>query len=232
MTASRPHGYATPSFSARRRHSTNDTSENIPRGLRRSTPVVDRCGPTPLTVTPVTVHPQPRPQQITVLVADDNPVVRAVLRDLLGNGGQISVVGEAANGVEALELAAAARPDVTLLDHRMPLRDGLSVVVALTGHTRVLMLTRTAEEEVVLQAVRAGRSVTSYTGSSRPPSWSPPSARSPTARRTCPPRRRGCSSTNSALIGSNALIDRIQSFRFFSTVFGQGWTSASTSMAG
>jgi DNA-binding NarL/FixJ family response regulator len=104
----------------------------------------------------VTVHAQPRSQPITVLVADDNPVVRSVLRDLLGGGGHISVVGEAANGVEALELAASARPDVTLLDHRMPLRDGLSVVVALTGHTRVLMLTRTAEEDVVLQAVRAG----------------------------------------------------------------------------
>ncbi|GAA1808602.1 response regulator transcription factor [Luedemannella flava] len=104
----------------------------------------------------MTVHPPPRHQPITVLLADDNPVVRAVLRDLLSDGGHISVVGEAANGVEALELADALRPDVTLLDHRMPLRDGLSVVVALTGHTRVLMLTRSAEEDVVLQAVRAG----------------------------------------------------------------------------
>jgi DNA-binding NarL/FixJ family response regulator len=104
----------------------------------------------------VTVHAAPRHQPITVLLADDNPVVRAVLRDLLGDGSHLTVVGEAGNGEEALQLAASLRPDVTLLDHRMPLRDGLSVVVSLTGHTRVLMLTRTTEEDVVLRAVRAG----------------------------------------------------------------------------
>ncbi len=90
-----------------------------------------------------------------VLVVDDNAVVRAVLRDMLTDGRTL-VIGEAADGVSAVELATAQRPDVTLLDHRMPLRDGLSVVAALSGHTRVVMLTRSGDDEVVLAALRAG----------------------------------------------------------------------------
>jgi DNA-binding NarL/FixJ family response regulator len=91
-----------------------------------------------------------------VLVVDDNAVVRAVLRDMLDDGCALVVIGEAANGIEALELATSERPDVTLLDHRMPLRDGLSVVTALSGYTRVLMLTRSGADDVVLAAIRAG----------------------------------------------------------------------------
>ncbi|MDI1464495.1 response regulator transcription factor [Catellatospora sp. KI3] len=93
---------------------------------------------------------------ITVLVADDNSVVRAVLREMLHEQGPLSVVGEAGDGLRALELAATLRPTVTLLDHRMPQRDGLSVVASISAHSRVLMLTRTVEEEVVLAAVRFG----------------------------------------------------------------------------
>ncbi|NUS54783.1 MAG: response regulator transcription factor, partial [Streptomycetaceae bacterium] len=62
----------------------------------------------------------------------------------------------AANGVEALRLAVALRPTVTLLDHRMPLRDGLSVVASIAAISRVLMLTRTADDAVVVDAIRAG----------------------------------------------------------------------------
>ncbi|WP_212825130.1 response regulator transcription factor [Catellatospora sp. TT07R-123] len=93
---------------------------------------------------------------ITVLVADDNSVVRAVLREMLHEHGQIGVVGEAGDGLRALELATTLRPTVTLLDHRMPQRDGLSVVASISVHSRVLMLTRTVDEDVVLAAVRAG----------------------------------------------------------------------------
>ncbi|MEU0560443.1 response regulator transcription factor [Dactylosporangium sp. NPDC049742] len=90
----------------------------------------------------------------TVLIADDNSVVRAVVREMLT--GDIAVVAEAANGAEALELARRHRPDVTLLDHRMPVRDGLSVVGAISTHSRVLMLTRSADDRTVLDAVRSG----------------------------------------------------------------------------
>jgi DNA-binding NarL/FixJ family response regulator len=93
---------------------------------------------------------------VGVLVADDNRVVRAVVRDMLDGAAGIRVVGEAANGSEALQTAVRLRPDVTLLDHRMPLRDGLSVVSAVSAHSRVLMLTRSSEDAVILAAVRAG----------------------------------------------------------------------------
>lgn len=93
---------------------------------------------------------------ITVLVADDNSVVRAVIREMLEGTGDLRVVDEAANGAEALQLARLHRPDVTLLDHRMPVRDGLSVVGAISTHSRVLMLTRSADDRTVLDAVRSG----------------------------------------------------------------------------
>jgi chemotaxis response regulator CheB len=67
---------------------------------------------------------------VTVLVADDNTVVRAVLRDMLHPGTGVRLAGEAADGQQALDAARRLKPDVTLLDHRMPLRDGLSVVGA------------------------------------------------------------------------------------------------------
>ncbi|GAA2354793.1 DNA-binding response regulator [Catellatospora methionotrophica] len=92
----------------------------------------------------------------TVLVADDNSVVRSVLREMLHGQGPLSVVGEAGDGERALELASTLRPDVTLLDHRMPRRDGLSVIASISAHSRVLMLTRTVDEDVVLAAIRAG----------------------------------------------------------------------------
>jgi DNA-binding NarL/FixJ family response regulator len=92
----------------------------------------------------------------TVLVADDNSVVRAVVRDMLDGAGGLAVIGEAANGAEALQFARLHRPDVTLLDHRMPVRDGLSVVGAISVHSRVLMLTRSADDRTVLDAVRSG----------------------------------------------------------------------------
>jgi DNA-binding NarL/FixJ family response regulator len=91
-----------------------------------------------------------------VLLVDDNASVRALLRDMLDDGHAITVIGEAADGPTALELAAAQRPEVTLLDHRMPLRDGLAVIAALSHHTRVLLLTRSDEDDIVLAAIRAG----------------------------------------------------------------------------
>ena len=93
---------------------------------------------------------------ITVLVADDNPTVRATLRSLLEAEPGISVVGEAGNGRDALALARRLRPDVTLLDHRMPIADGLSVVADVAGHSAVLVLTGSPEPELIAPMLRGG----------------------------------------------------------------------------
>ena len=93
---------------------------------------------------------------ITVLVADDNPTVRATLRVLLQAQPGISVVGEAADGRQALALARRLRPQVTLLDHRMPVADGLSVVEDVAAHSAVLVLTGSAEIELIGPMLRGG----------------------------------------------------------------------------
>jgi DNA-binding NarL/FixJ family response regulator len=86
---------------------------------------------------------------ITVLVVDDNPTVRVTLRTLLESSNKISVVGEASNGEEGLAVARRLRPNVTLLDYRMPVADGLSVVGFLASHTAVLVLTSSPEPELI-----------------------------------------------------------------------------------
>jgi DNA-binding NarL/FixJ family response regulator len=100
---------------------------------------------------------------IRVLLADDQPMARAGLRTLLDSCDDIEVVGEAASGAEALERARAARPDVVLMDIRMPGLDGLEAtrrIVAderLAG-VRVVMLTTFDLDEYVYEALRAGAS--------------------------------------------------------------------------
>ncbi|PWJ26414.1 LuxR family two component transcriptional regulator [Branchiibius hedensis] len=91
-----------------------------------------------------------------VLIVDDSPVVRTGLRALIGTEPDLAVVGEASNGDEAIRMAAATRPDVVLLDVRMPRRDGLSVVAELAGSSAVLMLTFTDDPSVISQALSAG----------------------------------------------------------------------------
>ncbi|MEO5874130.1 MAG: response regulator transcription factor [Streptosporangiaceae bacterium] len=92
---------------------------------------------------------------ITVLVADDHPVVRQGLRTFLGAQPDLEVVGEAADGDQAVKLAAELRPDVVLLDLRMPGLDGLGALAGLAGF-RVIVLTSMTERGQVLPAVRAG----------------------------------------------------------------------------
>lgn len=93
---------------------------------------------------------------VTVLVADDNPVIRIGLRQLLTADPATELVGEAGDGAEALRLALELRPDVVLLDVRMPGTSGLDVLPELATFTCVLMLTSSEEDESVRTAVRYG----------------------------------------------------------------------------
>jgi DNA-binding NarL/FixJ family response regulator len=96
---------------------------------------------------------------IRVLVADDHTLVRTGIRHVLEGEAGFEVVGEAANGAEAVTLAAALRPDVVLLDITMPDESGLEVADRLrrgSAPPRVLMLSMHNNAEYVLESVRAG----------------------------------------------------------------------------
>jgi DNA-binding NarL/FixJ family response regulator len=92
---------------------------------------------------------------IRVLVAEEHRLVRAGLRLLLERDGDVVVVGEAASGVEALSSAAVLRPDVVLIDERLPGSDGLRSLSALVG-VGVLLLTVSADAAEARFAVEAG----------------------------------------------------------------------------
>lgn len=93
-----------------------------------------------------------------VVIVDDSSVMRLGLRTVLDGRSGIEVVGDAADGNEAIEVARRERPDVVLLDVRMPHRDGLSVVQELSGTVKVLMLTFTDDDASIRQAMRDGAS--------------------------------------------------------------------------
>ncbi len=100
---------------------------------------------------------------IRVVLADDQPLVRAGFRMLLDAEEDIAVVGEADNGAAALELVRTLRPDVVLMDIRMPGVDGLEALRQITGDValegvRVLVLTTFELDEYVFEAVRLGAS--------------------------------------------------------------------------
>jgi DNA-binding NarL/FixJ family response regulator len=98
---------------------------------------------------------------VTVLVVDDDALMRAGLRGVLSSDDGIAVVGEAADGAEAIERAAALRPDVVLMDVRMPGVDGISAtheVLAASEDVRVLILTTFEQDDYVFGALRAGAS--------------------------------------------------------------------------
>lgn len=115
--------------------------------------------------------PRPGPQQppphdpfeasppsapLKVVVADDNPVVRAGLTALLSGRADITVVAEAADGRQAYEAALQHHPDVVLLDVRMPGVDGISALPYLVRIAPVVMLTYSRESEIVEEALRRG----------------------------------------------------------------------------
>ena len=98
---------------------------------------------------------------ITVVVADDQALVRGGFRMILETQPDIEVVAEAEDGIDAIEQVAAHRPDVVLMDVRMPRLDGVAATRRiLTEHpeTRVLVLTTFDEDEIVFEAFRAGAS--------------------------------------------------------------------------
>ncbi|MFJ4690045.1 response regulator [Streptomyces sp. NPDC088766] len=100
--------------------------------------------------------PPPPSTPVRVVVADDNPVVRAGLTALLSGVEDITVVAEAADGRQAYEAALHHRPDLVLLDVRMPDVDGLSALPHLVRIAPVVMLTYSSESEVVQEALRRG----------------------------------------------------------------------------
>jgi DNA-binding NarL/FixJ family response regulator len=98
---------------------------------------------------------------IAVVVADDQGMVRSGLRSLLEQASDIEVVGEAADGQEALSAVRRLRPDVALMDIRMPNLDGLAATRTLVGEattSRILVLTTYDLDEYVFEALRAGAS--------------------------------------------------------------------------
>jgi DNA-binding NarL/FixJ family response regulator len=93
---------------------------------------------------------------VTVGVVDDSDIMRKGLLALLGTDPGLEVVGQAGDGDEALALVRAYRPDVLLLDVRMPRRDGLSIVSEIARQTRVLMLTFTDDDASIRRAMSDG----------------------------------------------------------------------------
>jgi DNA-binding NarL/FixJ family response regulator len=101
--------------------------------------------------------------QIQVVVVDDQALVRAGFRVLVDSADDLRVVGEADNGATAVEVVSATRPDVVLMDVRMPSMDGIEATrqitrSAATAATKVIILTTFDLDEYVYEALRAGAS--------------------------------------------------------------------------
>ncbi len=100
---------------------------------------------------------------ITVMIADDQPLMRSALKMCLSSEEDIEVVGEASDGLEAVLGAERLRPDVVIMDIRMPNLDGVAATARVTGMTlerpvRVLVITTFDLDDYVVEALRAGAS--------------------------------------------------------------------------
>jgi DNA-binding NarL/FixJ family response regulator len=95
----------------------------------------------------------------TILIADDHPLIRSGLRSVLERHGEFRVVAEAANGSEAIDLAALHKPDVVLLDVGMPRLTGLDAakyILEKSPKSRIVIVSMHADEGYVLRALNAG----------------------------------------------------------------------------
>jgi DNA-binding NarL/FixJ family response regulator len=101
-----------------------------------------------------------RSQAITILIADDHPIFRDGLRRLLESERGFKVVGEACDGVEAVDFVRKLKPEILLLDLAMPRRHGLEALREISnshsGLVRVILLTAAAEREQIVQALQLG----------------------------------------------------------------------------
>lgn len=111
----------------------------------------------PMTTTAIP-HPDP-PHRIRLLVVDDQPLIRRGLAVMLATEPDIDVVGQAADGEEAIEAARRDRPDVVLMDLQMPRIGGVAATRTISGElpgTQVVVLTTFDTDELVFDAIRAG----------------------------------------------------------------------------
>jgi len=98
-------------------------------------------------------------KKIRLLVADDQTVVREGLAAILTNYSDIEVIGQASDGIQAVEIIKKEKPDVVLLDMMMPNQDGLTTIPKVrevSPNTRILVVTAYAENDLVYQAIKAG----------------------------------------------------------------------------
>lgn len=96
---------------------------------------------------------------IRIVLADDHAMVRQGLAQLLEEDGNIKIIGQACNGLEAVEMAKSLKPDVIVLDYTMPLLDGASAALKirrLCPHTRILILTVHENVHYAIRALKAG----------------------------------------------------------------------------
>jgi DNA-binding NarL/FixJ family response regulator len=98
-------------------------------------------------------------EPLTILIADDHPLFRRGIAAMLESLPQVSIVGEASNGIEAARLAEQLQPDVVLMDLQMPGGGGLEAIrqiVHASPHIRILVLTMFQDDDSVFAAMRAG----------------------------------------------------------------------------
>src|SRR6202167_5562788 len=96
---------------------------------------------------------------VRILVADDHAIFRDGLRKLLDGADDVQIIGEASNGNECVKMLARLKPDILLLDLRMPEKDGLGVLEEInfdTVQTRVIVLTAAEDDRDVVRAMRLG----------------------------------------------------------------------------